>query len=129
MKIRNSTLPYILQPTLAMMFLVITIWQSVGYLPYYQYRFEDEAFVDMATLEGNNIIGDYHFWTLEGYILSALQKGKIAKSIIPFHWRNRYFPFIQALIDEHKDFVVDYLFPDESLDLISEYVRVTSEWK
>jgi hypothetical protein len=94
----------------------------------YLYRFEDQAFDDMATLIGDNLIEDYHFWTLEGYVLSAIQKGKIANRIVPFVWRSRYYPFIQALFEEKKDSVLDYLDSDESIELIEKFTNTVKEW-
>lgn len=94
----------------------------------YQFRFDDKAFEDMGTLQQNNVIADYHFWTQEGYILSAIQEGEIANSIIPFSWRMRYYPFIAALTLEKEGFLEDYLEPKECLSLIEKYIEENKEW-
>jgi hypothetical protein len=95
----------------------------------YQFRFDDKAFEDMTILEGNNIIADYHFWTLEAFILSAIQNGKSVNKIIPYMWKMRYYPFIQTLLEEKQGLVEDYLNTDESIQLIENYVNSIKEWK
>ena len=86
----------------------------------YGEMFEDSAFEHMKTLKNNNYIVDYHFWTMEGYVLAILNEGS---RHMPSDWKMRYIPFIIMLLETKNDFANSIIDGEVAAGLINEYTQ------
>lgn len=80
---------------------------------------DPKAFDDMKILKANNYIDDYHFWTMEAFMLAHLNGGS---RNLPFRWRLLYVPFITLMLNTKEGLAEVVIDDEEATELITDYL-------